>query len=103
MPQVTFIVDGNEKQVQAREGQSLMRAAVENDIEGVIAECGGEMSCATCHVWLQGDRAGAVPEKSLDEEDMLDVVEHLQPESRLGCQITLTSELDGLRACIPGE
>ncbi|BAU94423.1 ferredoxin [Corynebacterium suranareeae] len=103
MPNITFVFDDTEKVVEAKDGQSLMRAAVEHDIPGIIAECGGEMSCATCHVWLQGDVAQEVPQATFDEEDMLEIVDNLCDKSRLSCQVVLTPELAGLRAFVPGE
>lgn len=95
----------NGKSVTAtvKPGQSLMEAAVANNIPNIIGECGGSLSCATCHVvvdpiWVS--RAG-VP--SAFEDDMLDVTDaDRQPSSRLSCQIKMTETLDGITVHVPG-
>ena len=105
MVEVTYIAaDGTETRVEAEEGSNVMRTAIENDIEGIVGECGGAMMCATCHCYVDEaweDRTG--PRKE-GEEDMLDyAVDEVKPNSRLSCQIELTPELDGLKVRLPSE
>ncbi len=97
MVNVTFIEhDGSEHKVVAKEGDSLMQAAVSNGVPGIDADCGGSCSCATCHVYVQEnwlDRVGSV---NPTEEAMLSLSTDRQDNSRLSCQIKLSEDLDGL-------
>lgn len=88
--------------VKAEHG-SVMQAAVRNDISGIDGECGGELSCATCHVFVCGSWKDSVGEASYDERDLLEMVQDTRPESRLSCQIKVTDELDGLIVDVPGR
>lgn len=96
--------DGSEKTVEANTGISLMEALRNDGVEGIVAECGGSLSCATCHVivddnWL--DKTGEVTEM---EDDMLDcTMAERTSGSRLSCQIQLTDALDGLKVAVPDE
>ncbi|WP_028933555.1 2Fe-2S iron-sulfur cluster-binding protein [Pseudonocardia spinosispora] len=105
MPKVVFqLADGTETGVDARIGDSVMTAATQNGVAGIIAECGGNCSCATCHVWVREDFAHVVGEPDDLEEALLDLaVSERRPGSRLSCQLTLTEELDGLTVEIPPE
>lgn len=105
MPLIRFrSADGRERQVQADAGTTLMRAAVDNGIEGISADCGGECACATCHVYVSEDFLERVPPVSAVEEDMLGfVVAERGPGSRLSCQIPVTDALDGLLVTLPDE
>ena len=104
MVRVNFITEsGAAYPVDAEEGESLMRAAVENDVEGVIGECGGSLSCATCHVYVDDDWIARVGAPSEDEEFMLEFAVAPRPTSRLSCQIKLDAGLDGLVVHIPAE
>ncbi|MAS07255.1 MAG: 2Fe-2S ferredoxin [Ahrensia sp.] len=81
---------------------TLMEAAVRNDVPGIIAECGGAASCATCHVILDDERADKVPPRSDIEDDMLDFAEsERQANSRLSCQLVMSRDLDGVRLIVP--
>lgn len=107
MPKVTFIMkDGSPKEIEAPEDWSLMQIAVDNGIEEIEGACGGAMACATCHIYVHPDWQQKVidqdNEKSDEEEDMLDLAFELRDNSRLGCQIRLTSALDGLIVALPG-
>lgn len=83
-------------------GQSLMQAAVANNVEGIEAECGGTMTCATCHVYVRGEFADKLPEMTSDEDATLDfTAAQRKPASRLSCQIALTEALDGLTVDLP--
>jgi ferredoxin, 2Fe-2S len=94
--------DGTEQALQARVGQSLMQAAVDVEADGIAADCGGLLSCATCHVMFDADAAARLPAPSEDELSMLEMTAAArEPHSRLSCQITLTPALDGLRARVP--
>lgn len=102
MPQVTFVnVDGSSQEVHAESGTSVMQAAVDNGIDGIIAECGGACSCATCHVYVKEDWVGKLEPASDMEQGMLECAVDPKGNSRLGCQITLSDDLDGLVVEVP--
>ena len=97
MPWVTYQHrDGTSDKVNVPAGTSVMRAALANDVPGIVGECGGELMCATCHVYVLTPR-GLAPGLSEDEDEMLDFAAcPRRPESRLSCQIRMSGELDGL-------
>ncbi|MFN3472457.1 MAG: 2Fe-2S iron-sulfur cluster-binding protein [Blastomonas sp.] len=98
-------VKGNERVIDdAQTGSSLMEAVRLAQVEGIIAECGGACSCATCHVYIDQAWAEVVGAPNDVEDDMLAMVDDIrQPTSRLSCQIELTPELAGLRATVAPE
>ena len=97
MPKITYIAfDGTETTVDAKEGMSVMQTAVNNGVDGIVAECGGACSCATCHVYVDEGWFDKLPEAQAMEKEMLDFVMSPEPTSRLSCQIKVTGELDGL-------
>ena len=97
MPKITYIAfDGTETTVEAKEGMSVMQTAVNNGVDGIVAECGGACSCATCHVYVDEGWFDKLPEAMAMEKEMLDFVMSPEPTSRLSCQIKVTAELDGL-------
>jgi 2Fe-2S ferredoxin len=100
---ITFITaDGTETAVEAAEGESIMRAAVQNDIDGIIGECGGSMMCATCHCYVDDAWANAVGPQEEGESDLLDcAASEVKPTSRLSCQIRMRGELDGVTIHLP--
>lgn len=105
MVNITFVQpDGTQKTVTADAGSSLMRAALDNGISGMMGDCGGELSCATCHAYLDPaylDQAGSPGE---EERDMLEcAAAELHPNSRLACQVTLTDALDGMTVVMPDK
>lgn len=107
MPKMTFLfADGRTKEVDAPEGLSVMEIAQKNDIEEIEGACGGSMACATCHIYVHPDWQGkCLPdsgERSVEEEDMLDLAFDVRKESRLGCQIRITADKDGLIVALPG-
>lgn len=94
--------DGSETQVRAEPGQSLMRAAVAAGVAGIAADCGGVLSCATCHVIVAADWADRLPPPAADEMAMLEMTAAVrEATSRLACQILLQPALDGLRVRLP--
>jgi 2Fe-2S ferredoxin len=94
--------DGRHHTVDAAIGQSLMRAAVDAAIDGIKADCGGMMTCATCHVYVDPAWADRLPAPSLDEQAMLEMTAAPRaPASRLSCQIALDADLDGLTVGLP--
>ena len=103
MPTVVYIhPDGTEERVQADVGTSVMMAAVTQDVDGIVAECGGSLMCATCHVYVDEAFADMLPARSPDEDEMLEAAASERgPTSRLSCQIELTDELDGLVVRLP--
>ena len=102
MPKVTFIEhNGNAHTVQAESGLSLMRAAVDHNVPGIDADCGGECACATCHVYVEAAWFARTGEKSDMENSMLGFAAVTQDNSRLSCQITMTDALDGLVVSLP--
>jgi 2Fe-2S ferredoxin len=105
MPKVVYItLDGNSRIVDAQVGESVMAVAVRNGIPGIIGECGGNCSCATCHVYVDDDFVTATGAAGDMEEDLLDLgVADRRDTSRLSCQIRVTEDLDGLTVHIPEE
>lgn len=102
MPKVTFVEhDGTEHAVDAQVGQSLMNAAIDNLVPGIDADCGGECSCATCHVMVREEFMAKVGQPDEREEAMLDLNPERQPTSRLSCQIPVTDDLEGLVVDVP--
>jgi 2Fe-2S ferredoxin len=96
------LADGKSITLDVAEGTSLMQAATARGVPGIIGECGGSMSCATCHVVVDADWAGRLPPVSVFEDDMLDITDaERQPTSRLSCQIRMTSALDGIMVSVP--
>ena len=94
--------NGEIKKIDAEDGLTLMEIARDNDL-GIEGTCGGSISCCTCHIVIEKDWFSKVGPANPDEEDMLDLAVDLQPTSRLGCQIEVTPELDGLIVNIPNE
>jgi 2Fe-2S ferredoxin len=102
MPKITYIEqDGTERTVEADVGASVMETAINNDIPGILATCGGSCSCATCHVYVDDDWIDKLLPPELEESDMLDTAHDLQENSRLSCQIKVTDDLDGLVVTTP--
>jgi 2Fe-2S ferredoxin len=97
MPKITFIDhDGTAHTVEAEIGATVMETALKNDIGGIVAECGGSCTCATCLVHVDEKWFPVVGPPSEEEMDMLDFAFEVTPTSRLSCQIKVTNKLDGL-------
>ncbi len=104
MPLIKFIDhDGTESEVHVAPGTSVMHAAVDNGISGILADCGGACSCATCHCYVDEAWQSKTGEATDVEEQMLDFVMDRQPNSRLGCQITVAEDMDGLVIRLPAS
>lgn len=103
MPTITYVQpSGQSDTVTVEDNTSLMRAAVANNVNGIVGECGGQAMCATCHVYVRPEFADALPEISEDEEEMLDCTTAERTDaSRLGCQVRVSTELDGIVVDIP--
>lgn len=102
MATITYIgYSGEEHRIEVAPGSSVMRGAVDNQVRGIIAECGGNMSCGTCHVYVDPPWIDKVGDKSETEEILLEGVCDAQANSRLSCQIEVTDELDGLVVRLP--
>ena len=96
--------DGSLQTLQARVGRSLMQEAVSAGVEAIAADCGGSLTCATCHVFVGAEWAARLPAPTADEWSMLEMTAApREPGSRLSCQITLASTLDGLRVRLPAS
>ena len=89
--------------INIQNGLSVMEGAVQNDIPGIDADCGGGMACATCHVYIKENWWDKLPNKEDGEEDMLDMAYEPNKFSRLSCQIIVSDELDGLEVSIPSK
>ncbi|CAM1645282.1 2Fe-2S ferredoxin-type iron-sulfur binding domain [Bartonella apihabitans] len=103
MVHILFISEENNQQfaVDSSSGLTLMEAALENNVPGIIAECGGACSCATCHVYIDEKWRSRVGAPNIMEDDMLDFAYDRRENSRLSCQIVLNESLDGLVVYIP--
>lgn len=102
MAKIKFIsADGNETEIAAENNVSLMIAAINNGIDGIVAECGGACSCATCHVIVDPEWYAKLPEPESMEKDMLEFVAEPSDTSRLSCQINVTDDLDGMVVKVP--
>ena len=104
MAKITYITHDNQKhEVEVQNGLTVMEGAVQNDIPGIDADCGGGMACATCHVYVQDDWYDKLSTKEDGEEDMLDMAFEPKTNSRLSCQIVVSDEIDGLEVSIPSK
>ena len=102
MAKITYVqADGSSQTVDAKPGSTVMETAVDNDIDGIVAECGGACSCATCHVYVDEAWLERTGEPDAMEDGMLDCVLDRRPESRLSCQIPVREEIDGLVVHVP--
>ena len=102
MPKVIFIEDGVKREVEAENGLSLLEIAHKNKVN-LEGACEGSLACSTCHLIVNDEYFNKLDEASEDEEDMLDLAFGLTHTSRLGCQIIMSDELDGIELTVPGE
>ncbi len=104
MPLVKFIThDETEHEVHVTAGTTVMHAALDNGVPGILADCGGACSCATCHCYVDENWVEKVGSADEVEAQMLDFVMEPQPNSRLSCQIEVSDELDGLVVRLPAS
>jgi len=105
MPIVTYISSsGNSRQIDVPTGMSVMQAALNHRVEGILGECGGNCMCATCHVYVDPSFLSRIPPAKDNEKFMLSIAaEGPETNSRLSCQIKMTEELDGIVVRLPGK
>ena len=104
MPKITYKTHDNKiYTIEIQNGLTVMEGAVQNDIPGIDADCGGGMSCATCHVYVDENWLDKLPQKEDGEEDMLDMAFEPKKNSRLSCQLIVSDELDGLIVNTPSK
>ena len=102
MAKITYITpDAKVHEIEVQNGLTVMEGAVQNNVPGIDADCGGGMACATCHVYVQDEWFNKLEKKTDGEEDMLDQAYEPKRNSRLSCQITVSDEIDGLIVNMP--
>ena len=104
MPKITYIdVSGEERTVEVKNGLTVMEGAVQNNIPGIDADCGGGMACATCHVYVKQEWFNKLKKTEDAEQDMIDMAFEPKKNSRLSCQIIVSEDLDGLIVTTPSK
>ena len=102
MPKITYIEhNGKIHSIEVANGLTVMEGAVQNNIPGIDADCGGSMACATCHVYVKEEWFNKLPKKEDGEEDMLDMAFEPKKNSRLSCQLMVSDQFDGLVVNLP--
>ncbi len=102
MPKITYKdKEGNSKTIEVENGLSVMEGAIQNDISGIDADCGGAMACATCHVYVEENWFNKLTKAEDAEVDMIDMAHEPKKNSRLSCQIIVSDELEGLEVTTP--
>ncbi len=102
MAKITYIDnDGNSKSIEVDNGLTVMEGAIQNDIPGIDADCGGSMACATCHVYVEEKWLNKIPKAEEAEIDMIDMAFKPEKNSRLSCQIIVSEEIEGLVVTTP--
>ena len=104
MPKITYIdYQDNSKTIDVENGLTVMEGAIQNDIPGIDADCGGSMACATCHVYVEEKWLDKIQKVEEAEVDMIDMAYEPKKNSRLSCQLIVTDELDGLKVTTPAQ
>ena len=104
MPKIVFIeANGREHVVDAKSGETVMQAATGNMVPGILADCGGSCTCATCHAYIDERWMAKVPAADADEQSMLEGALDVFPNSRLTCQVKITEELEGAIFRLPAS
>ena len=104
MPKINYITHDNQTHtVEVQNGLTVMEGAVQNDIPGIDADCGGSMACATCHVYVEEKWFNKLPKAEEAEVDMIDMAFEPKKNSRLSCQLIVSDELDGLIVTTPAK
>jgi|TARA_B110001452_G_scaffold241592_1_gene223871 2Fe-2S ferredoxin len=102
MPKINYTdKSGNTKTIEVENGLSVMEGAIQNNIPGIDADCGGSMACATCHVYVEEKWFDKIPKAEEAEIDMIDMSFEPKKNSRLSCQLIVSDELDGLNVTTP--
>ena len=102
MPKVTYKdCHGTSKTIEVENGLSVMEGAIQNDVPGIDADCGGSMACATCHVYVEEKWLDKLPKAEDAEVDMIDMAYEPKKNSRLSCQLIVSDELEGLTVTTP--
>ena len=94
---------GNSKTIDVENGLTVMEGAIQNEVTGIDADCGGSMACATCHVYVEEKWFNKLPKAEEAEVDMIDMAYEPKKNSRLSCQLIVTDELDGLKVTTPTQ
>ena len=104
MTKITFKDNlGASKTIEVENGLTVMEGAIQNDIQGIDADCGGSMACATCHVYVEEKWFNKLPKAEEAEVDMIDMAYEPKKNSRLSCQLIVSEELDGLIVTTPAK
>ena len=104
MPKITYKdFQGNSKTIEVENGLTVMEGAIQNNIPGIDADCGGSMACATCHVYVEEKWLSKIQKAEEAEEDMIDMAFEPKKNSRLSCQLIISEELDGLTVTTPSK
>ena len=104
MPKITYIdSSGNSKTIDVENGLSVMEGAIQNNIPGIDADCGGGMACATCHVYVKEEWLNKLDKPEDAEQDMIDMAFEPKKNSRLSCQLIVSDKLDGLIVTTPSK
>ena len=104
MPRITYIEhSGKSHTIDVTNGLSVMEGAIQNNIPGIDADCGGGMACATCHVYVKEEWFNKLPKAEDAEQDMIDMAFEPKKNSRLSCQLIVSDELDGLKVTTPTQ
>ena len=102
MPKITYVdSQGNSKTIEVENGLTVMEGAIQNDIPGIDADCGGSMACATCNVYVEEKWFNKLPKAEDAEIDMIDMAVEPKKNSRLSCQLIVSDELEGLKVTTP--
>lgn len=104
MPLINYVdANGNQFEADVEVGSNVMQGAVDNMIDGILAECGGACACATCHCYVDDAWKDKVPAVESAEQDLLEAVVEPKDNSRLSCQLVVTEEMDGLVVHLPAS
>jgi len=104
MPKITYKDKlGNSKTLEIDKGLSVMEGAIQNNVPGIDADCGGSMACATCHVYVEEKWLNKLPKAEEGEVDMIDMAFEPKKNSRLSCQLIVSDEMDGLEVTTPAK
>ena len=104
MPKITYKdSSGDSRTIEVENGLSVMEGAIQKDIPGIDADCGGSMACATCHVYVEEKWLNVLPKPEEAEEDMIDMAYEPKKNSRLSCQLIVSDKLDGLTVTTPDK